>query len=256
MYPKVEERKEGKIYEEYKNSDIIFNRNTAADLGLIQGATQLKAGQVTIKSVILSASMETMNLMIKVNVFQEKYININRDLLFINLSFKDPYSQKEMSFNLETTLAEMKKHGYKKNGIYKVKLKIKQDIPHELQKIYIGHHERKEDICDMSFTKYTERLLDTILITDNVKSKCIPLKMNNKTLILNCNGNPYDFLGKCAVIAIKHLESGYHFYIKGRIKTEPQIRRTTFDLTLNYSMDQQCSRFRESFNVLSNIINL
>lgn len=256
MYPNVEERIEGKFYEKYRNSEIIFNRKTAADLGLVQGAIELKAGQVRIKSAILSASMEMMSLMIKVNVFQEKYINISSDLIFINLKFKDPFSKKEMSFNLETTLVEMKKHGYKKNGIYKIKLEIKQDIPHELQKIFIGFHERKLDICDMSFKKYTDRLLDTVLITDNKKGKCTPLKMNDKTLILNFSENPGDMLGKCAVIAIKHLESGYHFYIKGKINRDYQLRRTTCDLTLNYSMDQQCNRYRESFNVLRDIINL
>lgn len=247
---------QSQLYNKYRSSEIIFNRRNSADLGLVQGSTVLKVGQIFIKGAVLSTSMESITVIVKVNGFQAKYINLNSELLILQLKFYDPFLKKEESFSLTTTLIEMKKHGYEQNGVYKIKLDIVQDLPAEFLNIFLNYQQRTMDLTDRICNEYNDGLINSVLLSNGEKKSCILHRINEDTVIINLSGNPIGFLGNCGVIALKHMESGYCFSIKGLVKKEFHARRTTVDLVFNYSMNQQSSRFRESYNVLRDLINL
>ncbi|MBN2659477.1 MAG: hypothetical protein JXR86_20640 [Spirochaetales bacterium] len=238
------------LYNKYKDQRILFSSSVAKSLGLQQSETTLKIGMEKAKGALVSATMDDLVVLTKINEQLRRKIYSENGMVTVHLKFYDSLFKKEMIFNLYTKIVNMNNHGLPGQDMQYLTLKLRRRIPYELVSLF-GNHHVKSSTASTVLNKNAEGML----FVRGVKKNCFPSFIDNEKVMINFLGNPQSFVNHKAMIVLKSPENGETYEIIGKIDEQYQQNIDSFQMKLNYSIDQQSPRFTSSLGNLRELIN-
>ena len=242
MFTQQEVIENSKLYETFKDKQILFSTPVSKSIGLKQQGTLIKIGFETSKAAIVSSSMTDMVVLANIDEQMQKKIYSTNGIVTVQLRFYDSLFKKELTFNLQTKFLNMNNHGLIQKDIHYMSLQFKRKLPNDLIKVFGKHHKKIE-----TATSKKKNSLEGILFSRGIKKMCTPVGIDNDSIILKSHDNPSPFLSQKAMVVLKSIETDEVFEVIGRINEVYSQENNTYQLRLDYSMDQQSPPFQSIY---------
>lgn len=250
MYTHQEVIENNRIYNAYKNQRINFSSQVARSIGLKQQDTVVKIGMDKTRGALVSASMDDLVVLTKLNSHLQKKIYSANGMVTVQLKFYDSLFKKEMSFNLYTKFLNMNNHGLPEGDMRYLSLKLRRRIPNDLISVFGKHHEKVSSAATV-----LNKNIEGMLFVRGIKKACFPAYIDEDKVLINYLGNPQAFLQHKAMLVLKSVQTGDTFEVIGKIDEDVLQQVDAFQLKLNYSIDQQSPRFSSSLEELTRLVN-
>ncbi len=250
MYTQQEVKENEKFYHDYQDQRILFSSQVSKTLGLKQQKTIVKINSNATKGALVSATMTDLVLIANIDDSLQKKLYLSNDLITVQLSFYDSLFKKQMTFTLFTKFQNMNNHGLNRDDMQYLCLQLKRKIPNELISVFGKYHEK---------VKKTSQSLKPrvagMIFCRGIKKQCSPLRIDEESILISQTDNPGAYLNRKCMIVLKSTETNEVFEIIGKVANEYTNLNNSYQIKLNYSVDQQSPRFIQSFNNLSLIMN-
>ncbi len=239
-----------RVYNAYKDKRIIFSQSVTKTLGLKQKETVVTIGMEKRKAAIISATMDDMVILANLNELMQKKIYSSKGMVLLHLKFYDSLFKEEIVFNLFTKFLNMNNDGLNHRDMHYVNLQFLRRIPNDLIHVFGKYHEKIKTVTALKNNK-----TEGMLFARGIKQVCFPSRINESSILLNCFVNPTPYLNQKAMVVLKCVDTGDVFEIIGRIDEQYSKLNESFQIKLNYSLQQQSPRFSYSYKILKNAIN-